>query len=188
MIKTNTIIIGAGAAGLSCAVCLQRKKIPFILLEESERIGNEWWKRYDRLHLHTPKFHSGLPYFKIGSQLPKYPSKNEYAQYLNEYAEAFNIKIDLNQKVIEVNRVNNQWEVSTEKNKLIASHLIIATGYARKPMQPFVEGIENFKGEIIHSSEYRNGAKYKNNNVLVVGFGNSACEISICLHEHEAFP
>lgn len=120
--------------------------------------------------------------------MPKYPSKNEFAQYLNEYADAFNIKIDLNQKVIEVNRVNNQWEVSTEKNKFIASQLIIATGYARKPIQPFVEGIENFKGEIIHSSEYRNGAKYKNNNVLVVGFGNSACEICICLHEHEAFP
>jgi cation diffusion facilitator CzcD-associated flavoprotein CzcO len=186
--KTNTIIIGAGAAGLSCAVCLERKKIPFILLDKSEKIGSEWSHRYDRLHLHTPRYHSSLPYFKIPGHHPKYLSKNDFAAYLNEYAEKFNIKPKFNQKVIEVKEVNKQWEVITETDKFHGLHLIIATGYARKPVQPHIEGIENFQGDIIHSSQYKNGEKYKNKNVLVVGFGNSACEIGICLYEHKAFP
>lgn len=184
----NTIIIGGGAAGLSCAVCLQRKKIPFILLDKNERIGSEWLNRYDRLHLHTPRYHSGLPYFEIPHRYPRYLSKNDFAAYLNEYAQQFDIKPKFNQKVIEVKEVNNQWEVTTETDKFNALNLIIATGYTRTPVQPDIEGIENFKGEVIHSSQYKNGEKFKNKNVLVVGFGNSACEIGICLHEHRAFP
>ena len=184
----NTIIIGGGAAGLSCAVCLQRKKIPFILLDKNERIGSEWLNRYDRLHLHTPRYHSGLPYYEIPRRYPKYLSKDDFAAYLNEYAKQFDIKPKFNQKVVEAKEINNQWEVITETEKFDALNLIIATGYTRTPVQPHIEGIENFKGDVIHSSQYKNGEKYKNQKVLVLGFGNSACEIGICLHEHQAFP
>lgn len=50
------------------------------------------------------------------------------------------------------------------------------------------EGMPAFKGEILHSSQYKSGATFKNKNVLIVGFGNSACEIAICLYEHGASP
>lgn len=85
-------------------------------------------------------------------------------------------------------REKNKWEVLTDKDKFQSDNVIIATGYARNPIRPLFDEKEAFKGEIIHSSEYKNGERYKNKKVLVVGFGNSACEIAICLHEHHAFP
>jgi len=185
---TNTIIIGASAAGLSCAVCLQQAGIPFILLEQSESIGHEWQKRYDRLHLHTTKKLSQLPYFKMPEYYPKYVSKDDFATYLQQYAAAFNIQPDFNKKVIRVFQRKRNWEVSTKTETFSCSHVIIATGLAQKPLHVLGSSIKNFKGEVMHSSEYTNGKPYKNKKVLVVGFGNSACEIALCLFEHSAIP
>ena len=186
--EINTIIIGASAAGLSCGVCLQREGIPFIILEGSARIGNEWKNRYDRLHLHTTKRHSALPYFKMPGHFPKYLSRNDFEKYLNDYAEEFHIHPVFNREVLQVEREGNLWSVSTESETLQSKNIIVATGYARKPVHASGDGLRNFRGEIIHSSHYRNGQAYKNKKVLVIGFGNSACEIAMCLHEHGAFP
>jgi len=57
-----------------------------------------------------------------------------------------------------------------------------------KPAIPGFEGINSFNGKVIHSSQYKNGKEFAGKNVLVVGFGNSACEQAICLHEHNAHP
>ena len=184
-IHTNTIVIGAGAAGLACAACLSQKEIPFVLLEQDDSLGKQWTNRYDRLHLHTPRTHSGLPYFRIPAHYPKYLSKNDFADYLNQYASFFQIKPHFNHKVISVEREENNWITVTSTNTFYSKNVIIATGYARNPVTPENSG---YTGEVIHSAEYRNGKKYKSKKVLVVGFGNSACEIAICLHEHQALP
>jgi cation diffusion facilitator CzcD-associated flavoprotein CzcO len=184
-IDTNTIIVGAGAAGLACAACLSRKKIPFVILERDDTLGEQWRSRYDRLHLHTPRTHSGLPFLKIPARYPKYPSKNDFAAYLEQYANAFGLKPYFNHQVLSVERENNTWEVATEKNTFHSENVIVATGYARKPLLHQDSG---FTGEVIHSADYKNGEKYRNKKVLLVGFGNSACEIAICLHEHHALP
>jgi len=184
----DTVIIGASAAGLASAVCLKQHEIPFILLEQYDHVASEWSNRYDRLHLHTPKNLSGMPYFKIPSIYPTYVSKNDYATYLKEYSETFDVKPLFNQKVIRAERKENMWEVITTKNKFISKNLIVATGYSGKPVKATWKGMDHYQGEIIHSSQYKNGAVYRNKKVLVVGFGNSACEIAICLHEHQALP
>jgi indole-3-pyruvate monooxygenase len=185
---TNTIIIGAGAAGLACAACLKKLGIPFIMLEKDNRVGEEWIRRYDRLHLHTPKQHSGLPYFPIPSKFPKYLSKNDFADYLEQYAAVFELIPLFNQKVVSVHRRNENYEVVTSQGIFRSKNLIIASGYASTPVKPLPHEYNNFAGNVIHSSEYKNGEPFKNKKVLVVGFGNSACEIAICLYEHSAFP
>lgn len=185
---TDTIIIGASAAGLACAVCLKQYGIPFILLEQHDSVGWEWSQRYDRLHLHTPKKHSGLPYFKMQNSFSVYVSKDDFVNYLEQYSKMFDIQPLFNHKVIHARRNENVWEVHTASQKFTSERLIVATGYSGKAVQPILKGMENFKGEIIHSSQYRNGKCYKDKKVLIVGFGNSACEIAICLHEHNAIP
>ena len=186
--SSNTIIIGGSAGGLACAASLKQLNLPYILLEKRNKVGCEWVQRYDRLHLHTPKKHSHLPYLKMPSYYEQYVSKNDLIEYLEAYMHHFSIQPFFNEEVLKVERKNNLWEVSTNKEKLFGKSVIIATGYSRKPIQPAWKGIENFQGEIIHSSEYKNGANYKNKDVLVVGFGNSACEIALCLYELNAFP
>jgi indole-3-pyruvate monooxygenase len=60
--ETDTIVIGAGPAGLAVGAVLRCAGIPFLMLERTERVGDSWHRHYDRLHLHTPKSHSALPY------------------------------------------------------------------------------------------------------------------------------
>lgn len=186
--QIDTIIIGAGAAGLACAACLRRAGIPHIVLEQSDSIGSEWRKRYDRLHLHTTRDQSALPYFPIPAHYAKYVSKNDFERYLRNYANAFHIQPRFNQKVSGISRLTNHWIITTGDHTYLSRNVIVTTGYARKPVAGSIEGVQNFKGEFIHSAAYTNGKKYYGKKVLVIGFGNSACEIAICLHEHGAFP
>jgi indole-3-pyruvate monooxygenase len=185
---TNTLIIGGSAAGLSCAACLQKSGIPFILLEQNENPGKAWKKRYDRLHLHTTKKHSHLPFLKMPSHYTKYVSKDDFAKYLDDYAAAFSIRPHFNEKVKTVEQKQDRWIASTDRETYSSENIIIATGLAGEPVGNVVNGINKFKGKVLHSSEYANGKLFKNKKVLIVGFGNSACEIALCLHEHQALP
>ncbi|HZB95611.1 MAG TPA: NAD(P)-binding domain-containing protein, partial [Herpetosiphonaceae bacterium] len=74
-IRTAVIIVGAGPAGLAVAACLRRAHIPFVVLERGDRIAMVWRRHYDRLHLHTAKAFSGLPYFPFPRHYPRYPSR-----------------------------------------------------------------------------------------------------------------
>src|SRR5687768_14137457 len=124
--KANTIIIGAGAAGLSSAACLTRKGISFLILDKGHKIGEQWLNRYDRLHLHTPKKYSGLPYFEMPAAYPKYVSKNDYADYLNAYAAAFNIQPLFNQQVDKLIKHGEEWNVITKTGSYQSSNIVIA--------------------------------------------------------------
>src|SRR4051812_37015759 len=106
---SDVIIIGASAAGLACAACLRRRGIPFILLEQSAVIGNEWNNRYDRLHLHTPKRHSQLPYLELPHDWSRYISKEQFVTYLHAYAQAFEIEPHFHEQVIRLAQHEGQW-------------------------------------------------------------------------------
>jgi indole-3-pyruvate monooxygenase len=185
---TNTIIIGASAAGLACARCLEEKGLFPIILEQQPDVAAPWRNHYQRLHLHTPKHNSSLPYFPMPDSYPKYPSRQQVVDYLVDYAKTLKTQPLFYQKVNAVVHNGTNWLVSTSDKKYTADQVIIATGNTRKPVWPKFEGVENFCGSVIHSSSYINGAPYEGKKVLIVGFGNSACEIAICLHEHGAFP
>ena len=184
----DTVIIGAGPAGLAVGACLKRAGVPFVILERSSEIGAAWRKHYDRLHLHTDKRHSNLPYYSMPKHYPKYPSRLQVVEYLEAYATFFNLEPGLNQNVTSARFEAGQWEVRTEKGVYRSNHLVIATGYAREPNIPSWPGQAAFGGPILHSSDYKNGKPLEGRRVLVVGFGNSGGEIAIDLLEHGARP
>ncbi|HEU5145408.1 MAG TPA: FAD-dependent oxidoreductase, partial [Chryseosolibacter sp.] len=123
---TNTIIVGGGAAGLACAVCLARRGIPYIVLEKNVAGGQSWSQRYERLHLHTPRNSSSLPLLPMPRYYPKYVSKDDVARYLELYATTFDVTPRFNQKVMRAERKDNVWKVSTDKQTFSSDHLIIA--------------------------------------------------------------
>lgn len=184
--QTDVLIIGGSAAGLACAAQMERNQIPYILVEKEGQVGTAWRNHYDRLHLHTNKEHSGLPYLPFPKEVLKYPSKKQVVDYLETYVKALNIRPVFNTSVTNVKRDQSTWKISTTTQDFSAKHVIVATGYNRVPVIPNWPGQAHFSGDIIHSSVYKNGLPYKNKSVLVVGFGNSAGEIAICLHEHGA--
>lgn len=185
-IKTEILIIGASSAGLSCAAYFQKNNIPYVLLEQSNAVGYKWRNYYDRLHLHTPRSISSLPFYKIPKSFGRYISRKKVVEYFEDYIKELNIQPVYNTKVTDVKRENDTWSVTTDNGSYIAEHVIIATGNTRFPKEITKKGLETFTGTAIHSMEYKNGSPYKDKNVLVVGFGNSACEIAICLTEHGA--
>lgn len=186
--SANTVIVGASAAGLACASCLQKEGIDYVLLEQHQHVGHAWSNHYDRLHLHTNKALSHLPYLRFPKNYPKYPSRDQVIAYLEDYRHTFHIRPVFGQQVVRISKEDGLWLTETHTHTFQSANVIIATGNTRKPFCPTWEGQKNFQGEILHSSAYKNGRPYKGKHVLVVGFGNSACEIALCLHEHGAHP
>jgi cation diffusion facilitator CzcD-associated flavoprotein CzcO len=187
-VHTDTVIIGAGPAGLAVGACLQLAKVPFIILEQNDRVGSAWHQHYDRLCLNTEKSHSELPYFSFPKGCPRYPARLDLIDYLEAYACHFQLKPRFGQQVISARYTNHCWEVRTQDALYFATNLVVAAGYTREPNVPTWEGQDLFHGSILHSSQYRNGGSFKDQRVLVIGFGNSGGEIALDLWEHGAQP
>ena len=187
-IKTNTMIIGAGPAGLAIGACLKRAEIPFLIVEQSDRVAPAWHQHYDRLHLHTDKGHSSLPFLTLPKEYPRYPSRLQVIEYLERYARHFRLEPRFKQQVVKAYRAGDYWEVRTQNRFYRGDNLVIAAGYNREPYTPNWPGMADFRGRLFHSSKYKNGAPFKDQKVLVVGFGNSGGEIAIDLYEHGAQP
>ena len=184
----RTIIIGAGPAGLAVGACLRRQGELFEIFEREESVGSSWRRHYDRLRLHTDRDSSSLPYFPVPRHYPLYPTAAQYAGYLEAYTRANRLRPRLGEGVDLVRHRGGRWRVETKKDRYEADRLIVATGYHREPYTPSWPGLDGFSGSVIHSSAYMNGASYRGQRVLIIGFGNSGAEIALDLHEHGAAP
>ncbi|OVA15088.1 Pyridine nucleotide-disulfide oxidoreductase [Macleaya cordata] len=183
------IIVGAGPSGIATSVCLNHLSIPNIVLEREDCLASLWAKKcYDRLHLQIPKQLSHLPYMSFPANYPKYPSKDQFVMYMENYASQFKVS-PLYNRLVELamfEETTGKWCVDVKNTstgdaeKYVGRFLVVATGVG-DPYAPEIEGLDSFKGEVLHSTEYKNGAKYVNKNVLVVGSGNSGMDIALDL-------
>ncbi len=182
----QVVIIGAGPAGLAIAACLKQQDINFVILERSAQIGTSWRNHYHRLHLHTAKGFSGLPEMPFPVDYPRYPSRQQVVDYLDSYARHFGLIPIFNQTVTSISQENGRWQTQTETATYTSDFVVMATGLNQVPTVPTFAGQDQFKGQILHSSRYTNGEAYRNQKVLVVGFGNSGAEIALDAYEHGA--
>lgn len=180
--RVDTLVIGAGPAGLAVGACLKRRGLPFLMLERSAQVGASWRRHYDRLHLHTDSAHSALPYLPFPAGTPRYPSRQQVIDYLEQYAQHFALTPHFGQEVQAVRPGNGGWTTATTAGIYHSRRVVVATGYNAVPQLPHWRGQERFGGPILHSSAYRNGEAFRGQNVLVVGFGNSGGEIAMDLH------
>jgi len=181
----DVIIIGAGPAGLSCAAALKAKGKNVQVLERAVDVGDSWRNHYDRLHLHTSKKRSGLAGMEMPEDYPLYPSRLQVIEFLENYASSFDVKPTFNAEVKEVIREGDMWKVMFGRKSLKAKSVIIAAGNAVRPNMPEWDGMKSFKGDIIHSQDYKNTKSYKGKKTLVVGFGNSGGEIALDMAENK---
>ena len=184
----DTLIIGAGPAGLAVGAALKQVGRGSIILEQGNAVGVAWRGHYERLHLHTAKAHSGLPFLPFPKDFPRYPSRLQVVNYLEAYARHFELQPRFGQRVVAAQPVNGGWDVQTQDARYQAANLVIATGSNREPNLPSWPGQAAYRGVVMHSSQYKNGAAFKNQKVLVVGFGNSGGEIALDLWEQGAQP
>ena len=188
MKEANTIIVGASISGLASAACLQKHGIEYIIIEKTNSVGTPWRNHYRRLHLHTNKRISNLPFKKFASAIPRYPSRQQVVDYLDDYQKEHMINPIFNTEAARIVKGPGGWMTETNNGVFKSKYVIIATGAFAKPKAVHVKGMATFPGQIVHSYDYKTGSDYKGQKVLVVGFGNSACEIAIDLYEQGARP
>jgi cation diffusion facilitator CzcD-associated flavoprotein CzcO len=186
--RTKTLVIGASAAGLAVARCLEEAGGEAVVIEQSGAVGAMWRGAYERLHLHTPRGKSGLPFLPMPRDYPLYPSRREVVAYLESYAAQLRHPPLFSCRATSVRREGESWVTETSAGRFVSDTLVIATGNARIPHRPHWDGMDRFSGTILHSAQYRDGSTFAGQRVLVVGFGNSACEIAIDLCENGASP
>lgn len=183
-IQWDAIVIGGGQAGLAAGYHLQKKGLKFLILEAGDQAVGSWPHYYDSLKLFSPAILSSLPGMKLPGAGDHYPLRNEVIQYLQDYANKFKLPIRTNQQVNRVVYNDSGFMIHTVTGDEYRAHGIInATGSFHNPFTPDIKGREMFRGDILHSSAYRNPDRYRGQRVVVVGRGNSAVQIAVELAE-----
>jgi putative flavoprotein involved in K+ transport len=168
-------IVGAGSAGLATAALLRSSGLDPLVIEAGPEPGAAWRERYDRLRLHTPRLLSGLPGRRIPRRYGRWVARDDLLEYFHDYADAHGLDVRTG---VRVRRIDPGWTLDTSAGPMGAAVVIVATGYNGAPFIPDWRGRESFPGELIHSSQYRNAAPYRDRDVLTVGAGNSGAEIA----------
>lgn len=176
--NVDVLVIGAGQAGLAMGYYLKQSKLSFVLVDDSERIGDVWRKRYDSLVLFSPRAYSSLPGLDLPGDSKGLPSKDEMANYLETYAKHFSIPICMDTRVEKLEQIDDKYRAVTSNGNYIAKNIVIATGPFRKPFIPEIQGKLSEKVLQLHSSEYRRPSQLPDGTVLVVGAGNSGSQIA----------
>lgn len=180
-------VIGAGPSGLSIAKNLKDLNIDFDGYDGSEEVGGLWNiknKRstvYESAHLISSKRMTEFKDFPMGDDVADYPSHKEMFKYFNDYADHFKLKehYTFNTLVDKVERKEDEtWDVTLSNGETKNyAHVVIANGTLAEPNIPTFKG--EFTGELIHSSKYKTNDLFKDKRVLVVGAGNSGCDIAV---------
>ncbi len=186
MPPTEIVVVGAGASGLSAAAALKRHGLEPVVLDRDDRVGGSWARRYQRLHLHTVRHFSGLAYHSIPKSYPRYVHKDDFARYLQDYAEWFKLDVRLGRQVRSIRRANGLWEVEAGDERWTSRVVVVATGHYNDRVLPHWPGIDEFRGRVVHSGDYRTGAQFAGLRALVIGIGNSGAEIAADLVEQGA--
>ena len=175
---TDTLIVGAGPAGLATAAELARRAIPYRLVERGATLGSTWENLYDSLTLHTGRHMSTLPGMRYARGTSLFPSREEFLQYLRQYAARHALVVETDAEVLTVERAVAAWRATLSTGERIeARHLVMATGIVANPRVPELPGREAYAGRVLHAIEYRRPAEFVGKRVLVVGVGNSGGEI-----------
>jgi putative flavoprotein involved in K+ transport len=177
--RIQTVVIGGGQAGLSVGYHLARRRLPFVILEGHDRIGDSWRKRWDSLRLFTPARFDGLDGMRFPAGRDVFPTKNEMAEFLEAYAGRFNLPVRTGARVERVSRQGDRYLVSTGGRTIEAEHVVVAMASYQNPrVPPFARQLDPAIVQM-HSIDYRNPAQLRDGGVLIVGAGNSGSEIAM---------
>ena len=186
--RINTIVIGAGQAGLSAGYHLKKRGVPFVILDGNARIGDTWRRRWDSLRLFTPARHAALDGMPFPAPAEYFPTKEEFADYLENYARTFALPVRSNTRVERVSRMGDEFLVVAGAHRYVASNVIVAMSNYQRPRTP--QFASELRPDIvqIHAFDYRNPSQLQNGDVAIVGAGNSGAEIAIELaRTHRVF-
>jgi putative flavoprotein involved in K+ transport len=177
--RFETVVIGAGQAGLSVGYHLARRGRRFVILDAHDRVGDVWRKRWDSLHLFSPAEYDGLDGMPFPAPTGSFPHKNQMADYLESYAARFALPVRTGVRVTRVTRRGSRYLIESTAGRIEADHVVVAMStYQHAKVPAYARELD---GSIVqmHSTEYQNPRQLKPGGVLIVGAGNSGAEIAL---------
>jgi putative flavoprotein involved in K+ transport len=157
---------------------LAKRGREFVILDAEERVGGAWRNRWDSLRLFTPAKFNGLPGMRFPASPWSFPTKDEMADYLEEYAQRFDLPTRSGVRVDALWRSGDRFVISAGARRYEANNVVVATGAHRVPKLPAFADAVDPRIVQLHSSEYRSPSQLRDGDVLVVGAGNSGAEIA----------
>jgi putative flavoprotein involved in K+ transport len=177
--RVETAVVGAGQAGLSVGHHLAKRDRSFVILDANERVGDNWRRHYDSLRLYSPACLDGLPGMPFPAPAWTFPTKDETADYLEEYSRRFALPVRGRTRVERVSRNGAGYVLDCGDRRVEAENVVVATGTFGRPFTPaFAAGLD--PGILqLHSSEYKNPSQLRPGPVLVVGAAHSGADVAM---------
>ena len=185
------LIIGGGQSGLALGARLQALGLPYVIVDQNQRIGDNWRGRYDSLILHDPSWVNHLPFKPFPADWPVFTPKDNMGDWLEGYAADLNLNVRSNTRVqgARFDPATNRWSVGLAGGEsLNVAHVVFAVGTSGFAQTPTFAGQDVFAGEQMHSSQYTSGAAYRGKRVAIIGATNSAHDIAVDLAKNGAYP
>lgn len=189
----TVLIVGGAQAGLSIAARLNQVGVDSLIVEKWPRIGDSWRKRYHSLALHNSIHVNNLPYMPFPPTWPNYIPKDMLGMWFEFYAQAMEINHWTNTEFTkgEYDADAKLWTATLKRADGVARtmrvrHIVFANGVSSYPLQPEIPGLDDFKGEVIHSEGFDSGQPFAGKRALVIGTGSSANDIALDLHSFGA--
>jgi putative flavoprotein involved in K+ transport len=175
----ETLVIGGGQAGLAVGHELKRRGRPFLILDAHPRVGDAWRRRWDSLLLFTPARYNSLPGMRFPARGGAFVTKDEMADYLEDYARHFDLPVRTNTRVDRLARAGDRFCVTAGNQTFEADNVVVAMANFQQPKAPPFAA--NLVPRIVqlHSHDYKSPAQLAPGPVLVVGVGNSGADIAI---------
>jgi dimethylaniline monooxygenase (N-oxide forming) len=202
MREAQVCIIGAGSSGIAVAQVLAARGVAFDCFEAGSGIGGNWRygndnemsSAYESLHINTSRQMMEYAAYPMPESLPDYPDHRQIAQYFDDYVDHFGLrdKITFRTEVTKVvpaegGGAGRRWEVTIrsrdggEPETRTYAEVVVANGHHWDPRwpEPSFPGADSFPGEQVHAHYYRTPQPLAGKRVLVLGIGNSACDIAV---------
>ena len=184
----DVLIVGGGHAGISAAVELKRIGLSALVVDREARIGDNWRLRYRGLKLHNKTPVNHLRYLPFPPTFPDYIPKDKIANWLESYVDILEVDFWTRTSFdgADYDSATQRWTARLNREgksrTLRPKHIVLATSVSGTPNIPVIDGIENYEGEVLHSSRFAAGRQWAGRSVVVFGTGTSAHDICQELH------
>ena len=183
------VVVGGSQCGLGIAACLGVLGVDTVVIDKHERVGDAWRKRYHNLTLHNEVFVDHMPYLPFPANYPVYIPRDKIANWLEFYADTMELNVWTSTEFTggSFDDKSGQWALDVRRadgtmRTLRPRHVVFATGVSAIPIKPDLPGLDTFAGEVLHSSQFNSGAKWKGGRSIVLGTGNSGHDVAHDLH------
>ena len=177
--SVNTLVIGAGQAGLATSYWLTQHGVEHLLLERRDRLGGAWQDRWDSFFLNTPNFFCRLPGLTYDGPEPDvFIPRDAVVDLFRAYAERIAAPVRLGTEATRISRADGTFTVETSGGPLTAKNVVLANGAFQRPRIPPASSAIPAHVQQLHSHDYRNARQLPDGAVLVVGTGQSGGQIT----------